>query len=298
MIIFVSGIWTCFVVFPALNAACRAPLSEDGHRADFAAFVEWILARNGSRFTVCSEDDLASSTLDPEPSPPSPHCAELKPESTVDGETAVTDEPSPHGATELRIAAEPELFMTSDQVREPATTPAKTEKAMDRETAERSSAHCTMGEGELIVDLEPWNSEGEIVDLYADLPPLLPPSSEPSVSSVPKSCTERASVPEFSSERAPVLELGPERAPVPEFGPERAAVLEYSPDRARVPESNTDRASVPKFGPERASIPKIGPERASVPEFSPDRTPFPELGPERAPVPEFGPYTPFPPYLK
>ncbi len=88
---------------------------------------------------------------DPEPRSPSPHCAEPKPEPTDDGvpEPAATDEPSANGATELRIAAEPELFMTSDQVQEPATIPAMREKAVDSESAERSSAHCTMAEGEL-----------------------------------------------------------------------------------------------------------------------------------------------------
>ncbi|KAI2653931.1 hypothetical protein H4Q32_014301 [Labeo rohita] len=67
-----------------------------------------------------------SSTPDPEASPPSPRCAELKPKPTNHGEPklAVTDEPSPHGATELRITAEPELQVTSDQVQELATMPA------------------------------------------------------------------------------------------------------------------------------------------------------------------------------
>lgn len=52
----------------------------------------------------------------------------------------------------------------SDQVREPATMPATREKAMDSEIAERSSSHCTMADGELIVDLGLWNSEGEFMD--------------------------------------------------------------------------------------------------------------------------------------
>ncbi|XP_016422425.1 phospholipase D3-like [Sinocyclocheilus rhinocerous] len=54
---------------------------------------------------------------DPEPSPPSPRCAEQEPEPTDDGEPepVATDEPSPDGATELRIALEPEP-VTSDQV--------------------------------------------------------------------------------------------------------------------------------------------------------------------------------------
>ncbi len=73
------------------------------------------------------------------------------PEPTADGEPepATTDEPSPHGATELTIAAEPELQMTSVNVREPVTAPALRESATDGVSAERSSAPCTAAEGEL-----------------------------------------------------------------------------------------------------------------------------------------------------
>ncbi|KAL0157146.1 hypothetical protein M9458_048392, partial [Cirrhinus mrigala] len=50
----------------------------------------------------------SGSTPDPEPSPPSPRCAEPTSEPTTDGEPkrAATDELSPTGATELRIAPE------------------------------------------------------------------------------------------------------------------------------------------------------------------------------------------------
>ncbi len=62
----------CSFYNASLNTTCRALSSEDGPRGDFAAYVEWTLARNGSPLTVCPEDDLARSTPDPEPSPPSP----------------------------------------------------------------------------------------------------------------------------------------------------------------------------------------------------------------------------------
>ncbi len=62
-------------------------------------------------------------------------------------------EPLPSSATELRIATEPEPHGSSDQVREPATTTAVREKAVDSESAERSSAPCTVAEGELNFDL-------------------------------------------------------------------------------------------------------------------------------------------------
>ncbi len=88
-----------------------------------------------------SQENLASATPDPVPSPPSPRCAERMPEPTTDGEPspAATDEPSPHGATEPRIAAEPELLIMSVKVREPATTPVSRERAADGVSAERSS---------------------------------------------------------------------------------------------------------------------------------------------------------------
>ncbi len=62
---------------------CRAASPEDGPREDFAAFVESILARNGSKLIICPEGDLASSTPNPEPSPPSLRCMESKPEPAV-----------------------------------------------------------------------------------------------------------------------------------------------------------------------------------------------------------------------
>uniref|UniRef100_A0A671M6G2 Voltage-dependent L-type calcium channel subunit beta-4 n=1 Tax=Sinocyclocheilus anshuiensis TaxID=1608454 RepID=A0A671M6G2_9TELE len=55
----------CAFYDTSLNTACRAPSSEDGPRAEFAAFVEWTLARNGSPSPACSHENLASSTPDP-----------------------------------------------------------------------------------------------------------------------------------------------------------------------------------------------------------------------------------------
>ncbi len=132
-----------------LNIVYRVSSSKDGPRADFTAIVEWILARNRSPITICSDDDLARSTLDPESSPPSPCCAECKPTIDEEPETTATDEPSLHVATELTIDADPELFMVSDQVRKLTTM----------------LTHFTMAEGELIVNPE--------LDLWADLPLLL-----------------------------------------------------------------------------------------------------------------------------
>ncbi|KAL0170475.1 hypothetical protein M9458_035071, partial [Cirrhinus mrigala] len=98
--------------------------------------------------TALEQISLPTATLDPEPSPPSPRCAEQHPEPTVDREPELvaTDEPLPHGATEQQIATEPELQVTSVQVRVLATTPATRENAMDSEIAKWNSAHCNMAE--------------------------------------------------------------------------------------------------------------------------------------------------------
>ncbi len=114
----------CSFYDASLNTACRALSSEDGPREDFAAFVEWTLARNGSPLTVSPEDDLARSTPDPEPSPPSPRGKGHQPEPTDDGEPfpAAICEPALSRATERMIVPEVEPN-PSDQVREPATVP-------------------------------------------------------------------------------------------------------------------------------------------------------------------------------
>ncbi|KAL0170920.1 hypothetical protein M9458_035516, partial [Cirrhinus mrigala] len=133
------------------------PLSHPGYllllQEDFAASVEWILVRNRSPFTVSSEDDLTSSTLEPEPSLPSPRIAERQPEPTADRkpEPSVTDEPLPSGATVLRIATGARAHLTRYKSR---------------------STHCTAAEGELSQD------SVDNVDIYTDMPPLLPPSFE------------------------------------------------------------------------------------------------------------------------
>ncbi|KAI2647234.1 Opioid growth factor receptor [Labeo rohita] len=130
----------------SLNASCRAPSSEDGPRADFAAFVEWTLARNRSSFPACSMKNLAGATPDPEPSQPSPRHAEHAHEPTVGGK------PEPR-ATELPIAMESELHEPSDQVPEPAIVTATVGISVEHEYAEDSITHCTTAEGELNLDL-------------------------------------------------------------------------------------------------------------------------------------------------
>ncbi|KAI2652700.1 Armadillo repeat-containing X-linked protein 2 [Labeo rohita] len=120
------------------------------------------------------------SQHDPEPSQSPPrhaeHEPEPEPEPTADGSnaTSATQEPSPIGATERAIATELEEF-ASDQVREPATEPATVDVSNGRESAEDSTAHCTTAEGEQRLDLE-QNLTNVFVDIYEDMPALLPPS--------------------------------------------------------------------------------------------------------------------------
>ncbi len=106
------------------------------------------------------------------------------------------DEPSPSGATVLRIAPEPEPN-TSDQMREPATDLATGESVMDSDSAEGSSAHCTMAEGEP-------SSVDCYLDIYADMPPLLPPSSELSACPELSVCPELFACPEMTTEVVPL----------------------------------------------------------------------------------------------
>ncbi|KAI2667079.1 Mitochondrial inner membrane protein OXA1L [Labeo rohita] len=160
----------CAFYNASLNASCRAPSSEDGPRADFAAFVEWTLARNKPSFPACSLENLASATLDPEPSQPPPRHAEPEPEPTADGShaTSATEEPLPIGATERAIATELEEF-ASDQVREPATIPATVDVPDGREGAEDSTAHCTTAEGEQRLDLGQIFLEQDLTNVFEDI---------------------------------------------------------------------------------------------------------------------------------
>ncbi|KAI2654720.1 Zinc metalloprotease ZmpB [Labeo rohita] len=107
-----------------------------------------------------------SPTHDPVPSPISPPSTERQPEPTVDGEPkpSATDESSPRGATELRTVPEPEPSM-SDQVRE----------HVEHEDAEEGPV-----EGEQILELGQMDLIN-FEDIYADMPPLIQPSSELSV---------------------------------------------------------------------------------------------------------------------
>ncbi|KAI2664140.1 Transposon Tf2-9 polyprotein [Labeo rohita] len=82
---------------------------------DLATFVEWVLVSCQSSLTVDFADNDTSPTPDPVPSPTSPRSPEHQPEPTADGEPkpSATDKPSARGATELRIAPEPEPIMKS-----------------------------------------------------------------------------------------------------------------------------------------------------------------------------------------
>ncbi len=168
----------CTFYKTSLNDGGGARLSGDGPRGNFATFVEWVLVSCGLVLTVDIADDHTSPTSDPEPSPRLPCCAEPQPEPTADGEPdpTATNKPSPKRATELNIASE---SVTSDQLQEPATGHATVDDVREHEGLEESPAHCTTAEGELLLDsVDLIDSD---LDLYVDMPILLPPSYELSV---------------------------------------------------------------------------------------------------------------------
>ncbi len=256
----------CSFYDASLNTASRSLSSEDGPREDFAAFVEWTLKRNGSPLTVSPEDDLARSTPDPEPSPPSPRGKEHQPEPTDDGEPfpAAICEPALSRATERMIVPEVEPN-PSDQVREPATVPITREQAVDGVSAEWSSAPCTAAEGELLIDLGLLDMERDLIDwdaaLEIELPPLLSPSS-PLVPSSPPSFLIPLSSPEGASD-SPV--------PAPRKCPPVPAPRKRPPERPPVPAPR-------KFPP---SHPLLPPPLLSS--GSPSARPQPSINAVRAP---------------
>ncbi len=117
----------------------------------------------------------------PEPSTPSPRSAEYKPEPTANGEPdpSETNELSPIGLTMRRISLEPEPHVTSVQVREPATELATGDNSVYSESAEGGFDHCNMADCQLKLDLGLLDVKQDLkdfnTDIYADMPPLLPP---------------------------------------------------------------------------------------------------------------------------
>ncbi len=171
----------------SFNDDCKAQLSRGGPRDSFAPLVEWVLVSNNSPFTIGpAKDRLTSPTPDSEPSLPSPRWAEQESEPTTADE--------PYGATVLRIALKLEPNI-SDQVQEPATVLATGENTMDRGEhygqRECGGKLCPMSKGES-------STLDYFVDLYADMPPLLPPFSELSA------CPELSASPETTMEVVPL----------------------------------------------------------------------------------------------
>ncbi|KAI2664168.1 hypothetical protein H4Q32_002306 [Labeo rohita] len=257
----------CAFYNASLNASCRAPLSADGPRADFAAFVEWTLARNRSSFPACSMDNLASATPDPEPSQP-PQPAESQPEPTDDGglQPAATSEPSLRGATEQLITTEPELHEPSDQVREPATMTATVEGSVENESAEDSITHCTTAEGELnwilghlTMNDIPDNSENVNTGLSviselstsSDFPPTLPQSKNHNVLAMP-----------------PLLLVSPSTHPQPTICAVGSPQVCQSPSASWLEDPSSPPSASESWTPPRPSDP-AAPPRLSAPSSPP-----------------------------
>ncbi len=126
--------------------------------------------------------------------------------------------------------------MTSVKVREPATTSASRERAMDGVSAERSSAPCTVAEGELRMARGLCHSK-----------------------------EERAPFPEFSPRRTPVpapRKYPPEPAtleclsvPAPRKSPPESASVEHTPVWAHVPEFSPGSLEAHKYSPSHLLLP-------------------------------------------
>lgn len=89
---------------------------------------------------------------------------------------AAINKPAQYRVTERRIA--------------PNEVPSLSERAMDFESVEWSSAPCTVAEVKLMMNLGRGEPEKDLIDWKADLLPLLPPSAEPYVKPVPTSKPE------------------------------------------------------------------------------------------------------------
>ncbi|XP_059401982.1 uncharacterized protein LOC132133218 [Carassius carassius] len=141
--------------YTGLSERCKARLPANGPREDFAAFVEWVLEKNESSFTITTaEEDISSPTPDPETSqPPSRH---TEPEPTA----AAEPEPSTDRKQDLESA--------TDQVCKPAT-PCIVGVLVEIEGVEESPAQTPATEGELYaisgknmeqrMDLTDWSME-------------------------------------------------------------------------------------------------------------------------------------------
>ncbi|XP_016124666.1 uncharacterized protein [Sinocyclocheilus grahami] len=178
----------CIFYHTSLSERCKARLPTNGPKEDFAAFVEWVLERNGLCLSVCpAEEDISSPTHEPETSQPSSRCTEQMPEPTADGEPEPT-------ATEPIVAPEPEPLELSDQVREPATSPVPKGVLVEIEGLQGSPAHTPAAEGELQLVTGPHYEElmdcfkVDLIDWFGEAlassptSPLVPSSSCPPVS--------------------------------------------------------------------------------------------------------------------
>ncbi|KAI2666602.1 hypothetical protein H4Q32_010504 [Labeo rohita] len=126
---------------------------------------EWVLVSCQSLLTVDFVDYDISPTPDPVPIPTSPRSAEHQPEPIEDSEPKPT-------------------------VREPATSHATEEISVEREEAKEGPNHCTSAEGEQKLELGQMDLVNFDEDIYANMPPFIPPSSELSVYSEPFVCPD------------------------------------------------------------------------------------------------------------
>ncbi|XP_058625419.1 uncharacterized protein LOC131536483 [Onychostoma macrolepis] len=155
----------CVFYISSLSERCKARLPANGPKEDFAACVEWVLENNGLFFSIClSEEDISSPTPEPETSQPSPRYTE------------------------------PEPQISSDQVREPATSSVLNGVLVVYESLEGSPAHTPTTEGELHLVSRSYQEEHmdiflmDLIDWFGEVLTCAPESpASPLVLSSPES---------------------------------------------------------------------------------------------------------------
>ncbi|KAL0185261.1 hypothetical protein M9458_020958, partial [Cirrhinus mrigala] len=164
------------------DPAILIPLLEQGERSLKDHIMDFVFIANLTHYPARVRSSRRSSRASPPLWRPAPH-VEHQPEPTVEGE------PLPRGATELRIALKPQPI-TSNQVRERATSLVTEEVSAEHEDAEEGPAHCTSAEPSSELSDYPEPSVCPDLSACLDFPftlpllphPLIPASATPPLS--------------------------------------------------------------------------------------------------------------------
>ncbi|ROL46489.1 hypothetical protein DPX16_21673 [Anabarilius grahami] len=174
----------CIYYRTGLSERSKVRIPAGGPTEDFAAYVEWVLVKNNSQFTIGPAEDDTSSTPHPETNhPPSTTCTMEKREPTADrgDQPAGTNETEPEERTEGVVAPGCEPLGVSDQVREPATSCAVEGVLVEFEGWEESPDHNITAVDGIAMTTETFL---DLLDVFEEVnspclvSPLVPSSSE------------------------------------------------------------------------------------------------------------------------